>query len=429
MVRTWIAAAMVLAMVSAGTARGDEIDELKQQLQDQYNQLMQVQNKLMELEADQQRQAEQIQALPAAPAREYELPETLAWLEKVRFYGDFRYRFESVDGDLSETRNRNRVRARLGMQARINEEMTFDLRLASGGWFDDDAGEFTLGGSPTSSNETLDTYFSSKSIWLDRAYITYQPNWADGLSVLAGKMGNPFYNVGQNQLIWDSDVNPEGVALQYGTNWSKTDTVFVNAGAFYVEENDSSSDVTLFGAQAGLHHAFNDTSKMTVGASYYDYTNIEGATPDVIPTGSTFGGNTLTGGTYAFDYNMVELFGEVSTKVGRLPLAVFGNWVNNVASGVDQDTAWLAGVIVNKTKKPGDWAFSYDYRDIEADAVLGVFNDGDFNGGGTDARGHRFGLNYMVLENTVLGANYYRTESRETDADENRLQLEVLVKF
>lgn len=416
MVRIWMAAVAVLAMASAGTVRGDEIEELKRQLQEQYNQLMLVQNRLMELEAAQKRQAEQIRALPAAPAREFELPATLVWLEKVRFYGDFRYRFENVESDLNETRNRNRVRARFGVQTRINEEVTFDLRLASGGWFDDDAGEFVLGGNPTSANETLDTYFSSKSFWLDRAYLTYQPAWGDGLKVLAGKMGNPFYNVAQNQLIWDSDVNPEGAAVQYGMDWSQSDRAFVNAGVFFVEENAS---VTLWGIQAGLRHQFSKDGSVLFGASYYDYMNIKGATPDIAPTG----------GTYAFDYNMVELFGEVSTRVGGLPFAVFGNWVNNVASGVGRDTAWLAGVGVNKLQKPGDWAFSYDYRDIQADAVLGVFNDGDFNGGGTGARGHRLGFNYMLLENTVLGTNYYCTEGHETNADEKRLQLEVLVKF
>lgn len=427
MVRKWV---MVSLLVFAGmlpaTARGDEIGDLRKELESQYNQLMQMQNRLMALEAAQQ-QAAQMSTL--SPGGEFKLPESLAWVEKVKLYGDFRYRFETIDAEGSDVRNRNRIRARLGMQFRVNEEMTFDLRLASGGWFDDDNGEFDLGGGPVSANETLDTYFSSKSIWLDRAYLTYQPNWADGLKVLAGKMSNPFYSVGKSQLIWDGDLNPEGVAVQYGMDLTESDVVFANAGTFFVEENASSSDVTLWGVQGGLHHAFNDTTKMTVGASYYDYMNIEGARPDVNPTGSTFGGNTLTGGVYAFDYNIVELFGEYATKVGDLPFAVFGNWVNNVASNVDGDTGWLAGVVVNKTRKPGDWAFSYDYRETEADAVLGVFNDSDFNGGGTDARGHRFGFDYMVLKNTTLGATYFCTEDRSTDDEERRLQLDVVVKF
>jgi hypothetical protein len=213
MVRTWIAAAMVLAMVSAGTARGDEIEELKNQLREQYNQLMQVQNKLMELEAAQKRQAEQIRAMPQTPAREFELPDTLAWLEKVKFYGDFRYRFENIDNASSETRNRSTVRARFGMQARINEEMTFDLRLASGGWFT--GNDYRLNGDPISSNQTLSDYFSSKNFWLDRAFMTYEPAAVKGLAVLAGKMSNPFYTAGGNQLIWDSDLNPEGIAARY----------------------------------------------------------------------------------------------------------------------------------------------------------------------------------------------------------------------
>lgn len=430
MVRKWVILLLVFAVLPAAGVRADEIGDLRKELENQYNQLMQMQNKLMQLEASQRQQAAQIGSLPQGPAGEYKLPDTLAWLEQIKLYGDFRYRFESIDSDGSDHRTRNRIRARLGLQAQINEEMTFDLRLASGGWFDDDGGEFDLGGSPTSANETLDTYFSSKTIWLDRAYVTYQPSAVEGLKVLAGKMGNPFYNVGKNQLIWDSDVNPEGIAVQYGGDLSESDKLFVNAGTFFVEENASSSDVTLWGIQGGLHHAFDDASKMTVGASYYDYMNIEGARPDIAPS-TPFAGNTLTGngGPYAYDYNIVEIFGEYASKVGDLPFAVFGNWVNNVASDVDGDTGWLAGVIVNKTKNVGDWAFSYDYRDIESDAVLGVFNDSDFNGGGTDARGHRTNFSYMMLKNTVVGATYFCTETRSTDVDEQRVQLEMQVKF
>ena len=41
------------------------------------------------------------------------------------------------------------------------------------------------------------------------------------------------------------------------------------------------------------------------------------------------------------------------------------------------------GATLNKAKDPGSWQFEYDYRDIQADAVVGKFNDSDFVGGGT----------------------------------------------
>jgi hypothetical protein len=34
---------------------------------------------------------------------------------------------------------------------------------------------------------------------------------------MAGKMANPFYQVGNNHLFWDGDLNPEGVAFAYET--------------------------------------------------------------------------------------------------------------------------------------------------------------------------------------------------------------------
>jgi hypothetical protein len=49
---------------------------------------------------------------------------------------------------------------------------------------------------------------------------------------------------------------------------------------------------------------------------------------------------------------------------------------------------------VNKAKKQGSWNFRYNYREIEADAVLGTFSDSDFIGGGTDGKGHELNFGY-----------------------------------
>jgi hypothetical protein len=54
------------------------------------------------------------------------IPETLKWVEKIKFYGDFRYRYENVSSETNGSGdngvNRNRIRVRLGMTAKVNDE-------------------------------------------------------------------------------------------------------------------------------------------------------------------------------------------------------------------------------------------------------------------------------------------------------------------
>jgi len=95
--------------------------------------------------------------------------------------------------------------------------------------------------------------------------LTYTPKRFDGLSVLAGKMGMPFYTVGGNQLLWDSDVNPEGIAVKYTTALSDTLSLFANGGGMWVEERGSDVDTSLWGLQGGLTHSFENKSKLTGG--------------------------------------------------------------------------------------------------------------------------------------------------------------------
>ncbi|MHC4999913.1 MAG: putative porin [Planctomycetota bacterium] len=408
---------------SVGVARADDIAELRKMMEQQYEQMRQMQDKLIELEAAQKQQGTAVQKLEESGGT-MTLPETLAWLEDIKFYGDFRYRYEYRDRGGTGS-DRHRIRARVGLKYKINDEFNFDFRIATSEFFEDDDDDGrTIGGDYVSGNKSLGDYWaSSKNLWVDRAYVAYNPNWADGVTALFGKMGNPFFKAGKNQLIWDGDLNPEGIALQY-----KTGDLFVNGMFGMVQENGSSSDKEMLGIQAGLAHAFNEDSKLIYGAGYYDYMNVKGEEAIV---DAAFAGNTSTvDDTYAFDYNMVEIFGEYGTEVGELPVSVYGNYVLNTASGVDEDTGWLVGTKLGKAKKPGSWEFNYNYRDIEADAVFGAFTDSDFADGGTDARGHVLGVGYALAKNTTLAATYFKNDALDKEDDDyDRLQLDLKVKF
>jgi len=407
----------LLILTWGGSVKADELTELKQQVN-------LLQQKIEQLEAKQNQQSQLMESKIAKAVEEKQigaLPDSLKWAENIKWSGDLRYRHESIDDDTATTkRDRNRIRARLKMDAKINDEWDAILRLASGS-----------SDSPTSTNQTLgdsgSDSFSSKEIWLDWAYADYHPAWKPGLNILLGKMGNPFYTVGKNQLIFDGDLSPEGGAASYGWDLSNNTSAKLTGGAFWLRERSTDADTSIFGIQGLLKHKLCEDSHILGGVSYYDFGNIKGKSL----SGISANGNTTSGGLYVNDYDILEGFGEYGFKLGDVPAAVFGNYVNNTAASTSEDTAWLIGAKYNKAKKPGSWEVSYNYRDVEKDAVVGGLCDSDFIGGGTDGKGHVLGFKYQLAKNVQLGLNYFMNEKNasSTRDDYKLLQADLVFKF
>ncbi len=420
--------AVIFICLAAGGARGDEMSDLKQQLAEQNKKLQELQQKLEILEAQQSQQDKVIQEKIAKAVDEKKIdsmiPESIKWIENIKFSGDFRYRYEMIDEEGSDNRNRNRIRFRVGATAKVSEDVDLGFRLATAEEVST-TGSHT-GGDPVSTNQSFDDAFSKKSIWLDLAYFIWHPKDIPGLNVIGGKMETPFYRVGGNQLIFDSDLTPEGIAVQYTKPLTEQDEVFVNGGGFYVNEVSGGADTSLWGIQGGLKHTFENKSTLTGGASYYSYGNIEGSGPLV---GSGFQGNSNAGGLYVSDYDIAEVFGEYGFKCGQTPAALFADYAKNTSASTSEDTGWLVGGKIGKCKDPGSWELSYDYRDLEADAVLGAFNDSDFIGGGTNGKGHCFGGKYQLAKNVQANLTYFLDEKGNDNHNYDRLMLDLLFKF
>jgi hypothetical protein len=71
----------------------------------------------------------------------------------------------------------------------------------------------------------------------------------------------------------------------------------------------------------------------------------------------------------------------------------------------------------------------YNYRDLEADAVVGAFSDSDFIGGGTDGKGHMFTAGYAISKNFTTGITYFSNEKGQQETDYDRLQIDFKLKF
>jgi len=334
------------------------------------------------------------------------------WAERIKWHGDFRYRFETIDNDRTdEDRNRNRIRARIGVTAQVTDDVKAGVALASGS---DD---------PVSSNQSLGGGGSTKGINLDMAFIDW--SFAENLHLVAGKTKNPFYKVGKNGLIWDGDYRPEGAHVSYdnGTFWAI-------AGYHFLESDNKGVDQDaeeMYGTQVGYKGAIADNMKVKVGASYF-YIPVEGSASFV---DGDFFGNSSVGGMHEFDYETLELFAELNTKIAGVKTTFFADYVKN--SDADEDTGFALGFKLGKAKNKGDWQFGYTYEDLEADAVFAAFTDSDFGGGGTDVKGHKFNTAYAFSKNTSLSITYFDNEygehTRSEELDFDRLQVDIKTKF
>ena len=325
----------------------------------------------------------------------------------LRFFGDFRYRHESINEDAVAERHRHRIRARFGLTADITDDLEVGLTLASGQDAD-----------PVSANQTLDGGFTRKELGIDRAFFTWRAT--DALAFSGGKMPNPFYRPGAHHLIYDGDLNPEGLALRYTLGgW------FASFAGLWVEERGADDDSILLGSQFGYRHTLDNGMRWTVGTSYYDYRNTAGQTP--FYDGAANGNRVDLGGDYLNDFNEVELFAELNLKVAERPLTVFADLVRNTEAP-SADSGFAVGASFGDVARRGAWRFGYAYQDLQADAVIATFTDSDFGGGGTDNTGHVFELGYGLSERWSLGFRYFLNE-RGADAgnehDYNRLQADL----
>jgi len=425
-------AAVLLGPAAAGAQ--EDVNQLKAELEAQKQRQAELTDRINQLEARQKLQEKTLDekieqaAAPKPEERKADIiPESLKWASKLNWSGDFRYRYEYIDDDSKTTdRHRNRIRARLGLDARLSDEWNLGFRLATSEGQDE--------GDPVSTNQTLGGAFGKKPIWLDLAYLGYHPQWCKGLDITAGKIPFPFYRPGSNQLIWDSDLTPEGGALHYGTSLGEKTSVHVNAGGFWVAERSSAADTALWGAQAYLKHEIDGPTYVLGGAGGYWYGNLQGQEALSLQweSNADFFGNSNAGGVYTSKYDLIELFGEFGTEIGKMPVAVFGDWVRNTeALDTSQDTGWLVGTVINKATKPGSWQLEYNYRDVELDAAVGQFTDSDFLGGGTGGQGHLFSLGYVLVNNVTTALTYFADEfdGRKGNVDYDRLQLDLVVKF
>ena len=376
-------------------------------------------------------------------------------------------------GNVMDDVNRWRLRARLGLLARLSNSVSAGVRLSTGNTSD-----------RVSTNQTLGDNFNKYEIVLDRAYINYSP-W-DWLKVTGGRMPNPWFNT---DLVWDDDLNFDGVAAtaDLPLNGGRV-TPFVTAGWFPIRTDapNAHDERSLQGVQLGLNLVPSDQLRMRFGVARYDYKNVEGrpdsaydAVNGALPSYGQYAyesgfrakGNTLFTTNSANDPNsnpslvgakpqwgLASRFEPVSLTASAdissfdpVHVMLSAEYVRNLGFDRDEihrrtglrlqdgsDSAYLMRVAVGmpSVKEKGDWNASFTYRRVGSDAVLDAFTDSDFGLGGTNMKGYTIGLAYGLDTRTSIGLKYNaaRTIDSPTLIDGEQfgvdsLQLDLAVRF
>lgn len=348
------------------------------------------------------------------------------WAARIKGRGDLRYRHErltserEVDGTVEDAanRDRDRIRARLGFDATVTNNVRASLLLATGA---DD---------PRGTNQTLGGTSSRKQIGLDLAYADWR--FMQGGNLVLGKQPYPVWRPLQS-LFFDPDVNPEGGAVRFTRG-----PAFANLYGFWVSEQYDSdpdgenSDANIFGLQAGVKFAAIG-GETVLAANYYAC----GACKDNSPlyNNNANGNTTYRVGTVnmlQYGYDILDLSAQVGTTVLELPLTFTAGFARNLADDVKYDTAWALGAFVGHAANAGSWEAGAMYQSVDKDALFGQIVDSDFGDGRTDAAGWVFKGGYAPVKNISLHASYFvNTTNKDvgTELDVTRLQLDVNYKF
>lgn len=331
-------------------------------------------------------------------------PEVPAWVTMMKIKGDLRARYENRTTDGDTSKDRQRLRARIGAYGKVNDSVDFGIRLATG----DKEGA-------TSTNESMDDNFNIDDVWVDLMYADIHPDCLGGAHVLVGKMPKPW--IKGTGLIWDGDTNPEGAAVAYNTSTNFAPVKLISSVGTFVLDDDKGDDLNLYSGQLAVEAKL-DGVKLQAGVSDYYFRHADVRN---LATATSF--NTPNG-----DFNLVEGFGSAAIKIAGVPLKLHGQYVVNTDAATDDDEAYLVGAKLGKAKKPGSWELAYNWRDTGKDAVPDIFNDSDFADGDTGSYGHQIKGKYQIAKNWQAGICYLDTVNGD-GVDENTLQLDLLFKF
>ena len=401
-------------------------------------------NSAAQKQTEQVVQQQEAQAKTIETAKKtFELPD---WVKRTTLFGDLRLRHEGfyhqphkVGSAADTARNRERLRARLGLKVTFSDELSTTIRLASGNPND-----------PISTNQTLTGDFTQFNVNLDWAYLTFTPGASFGIrpglfSFTGGKFANPMFRVGE--MVFDDDLAPEGaseVVSLLDKPVGPLDQVRLYAEQWTFSEVANNQDGWMVGGQVNpvLHFG---TTQVEAGLGQYWWLNSDQIAQALntnssltntnlvvtVPSGTT---TKIVGYQSAFNQTNATVAATFPNVVAARPLKLFGDYVYNWGAVTDDAQGWTAGARLGQTKVKGDWSVYGFYEQLQQEAAISAFTYSDFGKGGTNVEGAVVGAEYQLLNPLTVSVknhftNFINRPASTTNPTMMRLQLDAMVKW
>jgi hypothetical protein len=345
----------------------------------------------------------------------------------LTFSGDARLRFErdwdsqTSAGAARADRNRMRARARLSLGYKFSDAWSFGARVRTG--------------NPDSQQSPHLTFHSNDDVTddlegaFDRYFVQFKQ---DSLTAWAGRNTTPFWQ--QNEMFWDEDVTPTGVAVTHDSKFADG-SLTATAGAFYLPDGMTSLNGTLVGGQLKYGQKYPD-GQLTLAAGLYSLDGKRGATHlrnrngvrgYLIGILSAQWSHPLdTGLPLVLGADLIKNF-ENYTATDALPFA---------ARHADETSGWVLSASYGSTKNPGDWQFGWFYSHIETLAVNASYSQDDWARFGsatqadvTDFKGHEVRYTYVIAPTLNVQARLFFVEAITSIQDGKRFRVDLNWRF
>lgn len=344
--------------------------------------------------------------------------------------GDLRLRLESdfdsrrPDGSLRDDRDRLRVRLRLAVGYELGRGTRLGARLRSGSRDSQQSPHVTL--HDFDSNPTGD-----RDLLLDRWFLRHEGERAWGW---LGRSSLPFWT--QNELFWDDDVTPAGLALGTGDETARL-RWWLTGAALTPPDGAAHFHGRLVGGQGRIEARLGGGPvRWTVASGLYVVDGEPGA-------------EHLRNGNGTRDYRLWV----TSLQAGDLvvlghPLVLGADLYRNLedysptdtdpftARHHDQTAGHALSARWGDAREQGDWSAGYTFARIEALAVAASYAQDDFVRWGSatqtdssDFRGHELSLVYALRPDLRLTLRAFTTEALTSAQDGDRVRLDVDYRF
>lgn len=278
-------------------------------------------------------------------------------LGPLSFSGDLRLRDEPFFGgpaDQSQVRNRMRYRLRVNANAKLSDEFSGGFTLETGDI-----------NNPVSVMQTANQQGTRKPFYLGRAFMEYRPRFYKPLMLTGGKISQPWV---ATELVWDKDLDPEGLAQTLTFHLERAPVLkrvalvgfeLPFAETAGVSLNDKSIvQSAVYGAQLQTEWQLAPSIRFSVSTAFYNWQNSDpialaiatanAASPDfgllrlnsngnqnsVVTTTGTFvatGQKTVTNAQFASKFGLLDTIArfDFSTPAPAWPIAILGDFVQN----------------------------------------------------------------------------------------------------